>query len=84
MMNYMDENNIFWFEVPVDDVMLMKIFDGLKERPDNKGDGFLLESFPDVEDIEELSIGSQLHEEIKALFIAKYGVHFQDAFMIGE
>lgn len=70
----MYENNIFWLDIPMNDIILMQVFASLEQRLANERNSFLLKNFSFLEGIIQLSIRAKLHKKIDIKFITKDGV----------
>ena len=80
----MDEDNVLRLYVSMDDSFGVEVAEGFEQGPIHKGYGLFFEPFLLFKDLEELSVGAQLHEGVDVGLICEDGVEFDHVFVVDE
>ena len=84
MLEYHNKNNIFWFDVSVEDFVLVHAFYSLKEVLGNKGSGLLRKIFVLGDNIVELAVRAEFEKSVEVSLIMEKTVNINDVGMIQE
>lgn len=74
----MNQDDVFRFDVSVDDVMRVQMTNCWEQPPHQEGHRFLLQSWLSLEQIEQLPIDAQLHEEVHIVGVTEDRVYLQN------
>lgn len=67
----MTKYNIFKFDVPVNNFMLMHVFNSLRDLSNHDGGGFFREGFPFGQEIIEVAIRGEFKEKVNVGLVAE-------------
>lgn len=82
MLEYHNKNNIFWFDVSVENFVLVHAFYSLKEVLGNEGGGLFRKIFVLGDNIVELAVRAEFKESVEVSLIMEKTVNINDVGMI--
>ena len=74
----LEDENIFWLQIPMNDVVLMQVFHGGYHLPDIAGDSSFVEPSHFLEKSVQLSHCGELHDYVNSPVVKEEPVHAQD------
>lgn len=72
----MNEHNILWFKIPMDNMILMHIVDSQQSLPHQEGSRLFSKFVAIPHILIKLAIGSQFHEQINFILVTKERIKF--------
>jgi hypothetical protein len=72
----MNKNDIFWFDVPMEDLVLVHETDCIEQISDHKRSSFFRKKRAVRDDVVKLTIGSELENDIEMSLVTKTSINF--------
>jgi hypothetical protein len=80
----MHEHDVFGLDVSMEYLVLVHESNRIQQVADDEGGGFFRESLSSGDDIEELSVAAELHDDVEVLLIAEAAVDLDDVGVVEE
>ena len=80
----MDKDDVLGLDVAVEYLVAVHESDGVEQVADDEGGGFLGEGLSAGDDVEELSVAAQLHDDVEVLVVAEVAVDLDDVGVVEE
>jgi hypothetical protein len=72
------EDYVLWFDVAVQDLVLVHLLEGGEEVADDEGGGLFGEGLSLGDEVEELSVAAQFHDDVDVELVVEVAVDLDD------